>query len=338
MESDALPKTEIKITYHAPKFFHRVIANLIDILLFALSFFCLFLSLRWIIQSTPHFNDVNSKMNQIKIDSGLYIENSKGEIRDVITYVGLVDLDSYAKVVYARNSIEQFLSYCEEVCDKDTAKEIKNSYDEHRLDDNLKDKNNEPYFIKNDDSIVIKNTDCKATNIEYFNNFYTPFIDDVLQGYLLTSVPNYYDYTKYMSNMLFYIELPISYLVSGILIYFVPTLIFKRGRKTFGKAIYHIGLVDARMLNPTFAWSFARFAMFYFLELILSMFTFGIPYLVSFSLMAFSKHRQGFPDYMLGLREVDTSDHKIFFDYDEITLDELKHSKTPVNFKIRDEI
>ncbi len=338
MENNNLPKTEIKITYRPPKFFHRCIANLIDILLFALSFFCLFLSLRGIIQSTPSFNKVNDNMNQIKLDSGLYIENSKGEIRDVITYVGLVDLESYAKVVYAKNAIDTFLSYSEEVCDDKTADEIKKSYDDHRLNEKLIDKNNEPYFIKNEEGIVIKNPDCKATNMEYFTNFYTPYIDDILQGYLLTSVPNYYDYTKYMSNMLFYVELPIAYLVSGVLIYFVPIIIFKRGRKTFGKAIYHIGLVDSRMLNPTFARSFARFAMFYFLELILSMFTFGIPYLVSFSLMAFSKHKQGFPDYMLGLREVDTSEHKIFFDYDEITLDELKHSKTPVNFKIRDEI
>ena len=105
----------------------------------------------------------------------------------------------------------------------------------------------------------------------------------------------------------------------------MPPLFFKRGRKTLGKALYHIGLVDDRVLSPTF-WRFsARFLIFLFAELLLSLFTLGIPYIISFSLMAFSKKRQGFPDYMLHLYEIDTSKANIYMDYVEAELKNELH-------------
>jgi hypothetical protein len=103
---------------------------------------------------------------------------------------------------------------------------------------------------------------------------------------------------------------------------------------TLGKALYHIGLVDSRYLNVKWGRFFARFAIFYFAELLLSLVTFGIPFIISFSLMAFSKKKQGFPDYMLGIEEVDTSRNKIYKSLDEITLESLNKRKQPVDFHL----
>ena len=107
----------------------------------------------------------------------------------------------------------------------------------------------------------------------------------------------------------------------------------RRGRKTIGKAIYHIGLVDDRLLAPTYARFTARFAILLFAELILSVFSFGIPYIISFSLMAFSKRKQGFPDYMLHLYEVDTSKANIYLDYVEAQLKNELHGEA-IDFKM----
>ena len=134
--------------------------------------------------------------------------------------------------------------------------------------------------------------------------------------------------------MLLFADLLPAYLITGILVYYVPTLFFVRGRRTLGKALYQIGLVDSRVLNPTVARATARFAIFYLAELCLSLATFGIPYLISFSLMVFSKRRQGFPDYMLGLTEIDMSRTKIYKTMGEAEMDKINTYKEPVDFKV----
>ena len=94
-------------------------------------------------------------------------------------------------------------------------------------------------------------------------------------------------------------------------------------------------LLQTLIMNiaPSF-WRFtARFAIFFFGELILSLFTFGIPYIISFSIMAFSKDKQGFPDYMLRLHEVDTSKANIYMDYVEAELKNELHGEA-IDFRM----
>ena len=77
-----------------------------------------------------------------------------------------------------------------------------------------------------------------------------------------------------------------------------------------------------------------RFVIFFFLEILLSLVTFGVPLFVSFSLMAFSKKKQTFHDYMLGIEEVDVESSKIYYSKDEIF--SVKESKYDVkNFKLK---
>ncbi len=328
----------LEISYRKPKFWHRVIANLIDFLLLVLVFFVLFISCRAIVQSTSTYKEKDAELKQMRLDSGLYYESEEYGVRDIIAYLNLVDLSSYVKMTRAESAINTFLSYCDEVCEPEKAAEIRETYDTERLDtETFSDDNGVAYFVYDTDGeTIIRNSECSATNQEYFDNFYTYYIDEVLHGYLVIAIPNYYELTKYESNMLIYAEILPSYLVAGVLIYYVPTLFFRKGRKTLGKAIYHIGLIDKRFLNPTWKRSLARFLIFYFFEYLLSVFTFGIPLIISFSLMAFSKNRQGFPDYMLSLMEIDTSNYRIFDSYDEITIDRLTNKKEPVDFKQHD--
>ena len=103
---------------------------------------------------------------------------------------------------------------------------------------------------------------------------------------------------------------------------------------TLGKALYHIGLIDDRMLSPSFGRFTARFAIFFFGELILSLFSFGIPYIVSFTMMAFSKRKQGFPDYMLHLYEIDTTKANIYMDYVEAELKNELHGEA-IDFRMK---
>jgi hypothetical protein len=48
--------------------------------------------------------------------------------------------------------------------------------------------------------------------------------------------------------------------------------------------------------------------------------------------MVFSKKKQGFPDYMLNLQEIDTSKTKIYNSLDEAKIDQITPHKKGIDF------
>ena len=326
------PHYEIHYTY--PKFHRRVFANLLDFLCFALCFALLFLGVRAITTVMPGYVETDNELLAIRKDSGLYHVEGK-DSTDIVSYL---DEDSngytgYAKMSLAENAINTFIAYVGNESGDEARNTVQKDYDEWRLDASLTFEG-VSYFIKDDEGSIVRNKDaCKADNETYFKNVYGKYIDDRCQGYLLTLVPRYLEVTRFESNILLFVEIPVAYLIAGVLVYLVPPLFFKNGRMTLGKFAYQIGLCDSRLLSCTWKRYLARWAIFFFGELFLSLFTFGIPCLVSFSLMAFSKKKQGFPDYMLGLFEVDLSHDKLYRSYEEISVDGIDGDKKPVDFK-----
>ncbi len=329
------PEEKLEIQYANPKFWHRCVANLIDFLIALVIFFLVFLAARGIVRATPDYKDKDAQLYDAQVGSGLYVDDADWGVLDVVSYLNRVDYTGYIRMISAQDTIEVFFSFCDERCDPEVAQEIRDSYDEARLSDTFVDQYGQHYFVVNEETneIIINRDVYNVIGAQsYFDNFYTYYINEVLQGYLIVAVPNYYDLTKYMSNVLIYAEILPAFCFAGVLTWYVPTWIFRRGWKTFGKAIYHIGLVDKRLLNPPWWKELIRFLIFFFFELVLSVFTFGIPIIISFTMMAFDRNKQGFPDYMLSLVEVSTADNKIFFDYDEIRVDKTRSAREPVNF------
>lgn len=317
----------VEVKYTRAKLHRRVLANLVDILIFVLLFIGSFIGLRSLVVGSSTYQQNETQLISIKKDSGIFINDSSGALRDVITVFNNDDaLSMGQKKNKAKNAITTFFEYAEEVCSTEVYLTMTKEYDDFRLE--LKE--GETYYF------VIDNGEIKETGelleSKYYENVYAKYIDKYCQAYLVKYIPHYYDLTKYMSNMLIFCEIAPSYLVSGILTYFVPPLFFRKGKKTLGKALYKIGLVDSRLLNCTYPRFFARFAIFYFGELLLSLLSFGLPYIVSFSIMVFSKKKQGFPDYMLDLQEVDTSKAKIYNSLEEAKVDQITPHKKAIDF------
>jgi uncharacterized RDD family membrane protein YckC len=353
-------KNEIKLEYYTPPFYRRVLANVIDVIFFLLAFVALFIGVREIVTSTSEYKTNIVAMAQIKVDSCLYIPDSLNTISKISEYIEaeekvlpedikeVVDIVSVlnntnlfgtiAQFDGAQASIAGFHSYCAEVCTPESYAIIIADYENFMLSDELVDKDGNHYFIKDVDEKIIKNPDCTERDAVIYSKGYATYIDEHAQGYLLTSVPSYYEYSRYLSNMLLFLEIPISYSISGLLIFLLPVLIFRRGRMTFGKAIYRIGSVDANFFSPKIGRTLARFFIFYFAELILSLLTFGVPFIISFSLMVFSKKKQGFPDYMLGILEVDCYRTKIFMSKEEVALKGINTHSKAVDFKVREKL
>lgn len=328
------PVKKIEIHYVRALFHRRVLANLIDFLLFIVAFLSLFMLVRYIVTSTPAYKVKEDELSRLRLDSSLYVEVN-GEQQDIVTYLNSQDIAASEKYNRGYSTIEEFISFAYLKGGNELGDEILENFQNCMLDENMTFEGQQMYISDLASSLGIKrNPDCKANYQEYYNRAISPYIDEQCQGYLVSSIPGYFENTKYISNMLIFVELPISYCIGGILIYLIPTLIFRRGRKTIGKAIYKIGLVDSTtLLNPKFSKSLARFAIFFFAELLLAPFTLCIPFIISVSLMGFSKKRQGFPDYLLNLQEVDNSRERIYFSKNEIIVESMNSNKKPVDFE-----
>ena len=346
----------LRVEYTRPKFWHRCMANFVDFFIMLATFLGLFVGIRAIVQNTPSYKTSLARMGQIQIQSGLYIDSDSGETAtknmDIIyycdtylaTYGQYYDINEEITDPKTKNAtvivgLQKFFNYCskEENCPSERYAELLVYFDEARLNPTLNDVH---YYIKNEENKIVPNETIAsvAKNAEaYYKNVFKPFIEKKCIPFLSSNVTEYRKLSKIDYNYLLFLELPVAYALAGILTYLVPPLFFRRGRKTLGKALYHIGLIDGRVLSPTIPRFLARFAIFFFGELILSLFSFGIPYIISFSLMAFSKKKQGFPDYMLGLYEIDTSKANIYMDYVEASLKNELHGKA-IDFKMEERL
>lgn len=341
----------VNINYTQPRFWHRVMANFIDFFLLLLTGLLLFVGVRATVVNTSIHKAADQTILETQLNSGLYVKdtNANDQIIDVIAYIekyyalygsnfeGTPDGDKLpeeriGRAVYAINS---FINYCndESRVSNERYQDLLYYYDSIRLETTTSDGIH--YFIKDGDNIVLNET--LSSNPEkrklYYENIYVSLIEKKYLPFLTTNVKPYSEAYRVIFNAFVFVEFPIAYVLAAILVYYVPPLFFRRGRKTLGKAIYHIGLVDDRLLSPSIGRFSARFAILLFAELILSLVSFGIPYIISFSMMAFSKRKQGFPDYMLHLYEVDTSKANIYLDYVEAQLKNELHGEA-IDFRM----
>lgn len=337
----------VSVNYTQPKFWHRCMANLVDFVLFVGMFIALFIAARAIVGVTPDFKRAENRIAEIQVnESGLYMYDAlnEGKIVDIVYYSNkylstygndFEGKDTTGRIGKVVHSINQFMEYCSDstIVPTERYKELVGYYDSIRLD--TVNKEGIHYFVKDGDKIVPNEAlSSDAEKRQYFyKDVYAKFIEKTCLPFLTANVTEYRELYRVEFNYLVFVELPSAYLLAGVLVYFIPPLFFRRGRMTLGKALYRIGLIDDRMLSPSFGRFTARFAILLFGELFLSLFTFGIPYIISFSLMAFSKHRQGFPDYMLHLYEIDTSKANIYLNYVEAALKNELHGEA-VDFKM----
>ena len=342
-ENDILNQ-QIEIQYRIPKLFNRVLANLVDIIIFVFLFVGIFLGVRGIIKNTDYYKTAKENYENACIESGLYKKTDKNIVVDLITYIS--NNSSYTakgKRSASEKALDQFYNvYLPSIVDNDTYFEILEEKKEYFLSDSLKPKEEDissvPFFIE-DQNEVIANPELEhfpGVDAMYYAECYKPFIDKYSLRQFQSYSEEYRSNVTKVSNLLIFTSIPIAYVTSGLLVWFVPPLFFIRGRKTLGKALYHMGLIQSNFYSISNGKWIVRFLIFFFGEMILSVATLGIPFIVSFTMMLTTKHKQGFPDYMLGIYEVDTSNNKIYKNEAELTLDNLNTHKEPIDFKMKD--
>ena len=319
----------INIEYERPRLSRKFFSKVVDALLFALIFLLSFISIRAIYSSTTSYKNSVSTLEEIRLNSGIYVEKDDNII-NVSTFVYQDKKMSYGqKEEYLEKALNNFLNYIKSY-DENSYKKVIEDLNTFKLSDSLIYQN-KPLFIEKDNEII-KNDGIPAQI--YVENFYTIYIDTNCNGFLSTEIKEYYQNTKYLSDLNIFLNIPLSIVISSLLIYFLPPIIFKRGRKTIGMLIYHISLVDENLLAVPFKSWILKFLIFYFLEFILSIFTLAIPLLISASMMLFSKNKQTFSEYMMKIQEIDDQNNKVYYSKNEAIKDNL--NKDPVSkFRLR---
>ena len=308
-----------EIEYYRPKFTRKLAASFMDAFIFSL------LSLLFVVISkaigdvTPTYKQNSSELDTIKLDSGLFLEDNDGLVRDVVTIYNL-DTETNSSVVEKEvvNSINNFFTYVDNNLSHELYESILKEYDELRLDQKLiysYEGNTYKLFIQKDGKVV-KNNEVVIPSKSYIS-FYKDYIDNYALGYFHSKIDRVVTLEKYFSYVMA-IEVIVGVLVGSIINYYVFPLIFRRNRYTLGRLTYKIGLVNKDVLHVSFGQFTLRFLIIFFLEIALSFVTFGIPIIFSFTMSLVTKKKQYFHDYLLGIEEVDLQDNQVYYSKDEV--------------------
>ena len=308
-----------EIEYYRPKFTRKLAASFMDAFIFSL------LSLLFVVISkalgdvTPTYKQNSSELDTIKLDSGLFLEDNDGLVRDVVTIYNL-DTETNSSVVEKEvvNSINNFFTYVDNNLSQELYESMIKEFDELRLDQNLiysYEGKTYKLFIQKDGKVV-KNNEVVIPSKSYIS-FYKNYIDNYALGYFHSKIDRVVTLEKYFSYVMA-IEVIVGVLVGSIINYYVFPLIFRRNRYTLGRLTYKIGLVNKDVLHVSFGQFTLRFLIIFFLEIALSFVTFGIPIIFSFTMSLVTKKKQYFHDYLLGIEEVDLQDNQVYYSKDEV--------------------
>lgn len=121
----------------------------------------------------------------------------------------------------------------------------------------------------------------------------------------------------------------LSLFISLCVVFLIPPMFFKRGRQTLGLRLMKIGILTSDAVPPSWKRTLARGLILVLVEFMLSLFSFFIPFLVSFTMAMVRKDKQAFHDYMTGTYLVDVSETPVYLSKQEY-LGEITR-KTPLD-------
>lgn len=311
----------IELDYPKAKYSRRVLAFMFDMLSVAVMSSLLLLGTRAIAERQPAFIEALETRERLQTASSLYVLNTDNKL-DLITDYHADDTNYDDVNSEYETTLVSFYTNPEFFPQDDSASGIA-LYNAQKIGDTAIDGN---YFIYGDaeQTQIIANPDYSA---EKMNGFYIIAIEDIAYSYL-NSHP---DYQAASRVILFYSNLfilPISIVFSLLVFELAVPLIFSRGKQTFGRKIFKLGLVTANAVSPKAGRFLLKFSIFLFIEVIGSLFTFGLPLIFSVSMFFFSKSNQSFSDYMLGIYTVDVEIKMIYKSLEEY---EERHSAASFN-------
>lgn len=291
---------EVILEYEKPQLYKRVFSNIIDmILVFIVSVSLISLSLS-IYNKSESYTNSNKIMNDVKIQSGFY-----KEIDDTLIFL-TDELESATEKTYEEkyNTIKN-ITYTFFLDESGTFFEGNGIQIWHEI------------ISKSDLFELVDGKYEKRDGVSDLRayEFYKKFVDENILGYISKNI-NYIDAARTIIIVQIVIFLA-SFFLSIIIFYLIIPFIFYRGKKSIGRLIFKIAFVDFQGISASSARFLGKFALFFFIEVVLSIFTFGIPLFISISMLGFSKSGQCLSEYLSGVYAISSDNKKIYKNVEE---------------------
>lgn len=244
----------------------RYAGSLIDFLLFILFFylFTLFFS-NVIVPNNPTYQANSEKMNEIMLSSGLFEENSKGDIVDIDDNYDEVLTEFYKTYPYVDANKDHFLSY-------EDAKRKSGLF--HEVSDGV--------FVVNEDASELD------LGIFYTSQLYNAKVS--LFNY--SDYKNYYDYND---NLIYWGSIGCIVLSSAIFYLILPLCL--KG-KSIGRLIFRMELLSQDDKPASIMQRIIRYIAFLMIVVLMSLWLYFIPLGINLIIYFIDKKNRGIPDLL----------------------------------------
>lgn len=356
----------LHIEYERPISTNRLYSAVVDFFVAVVVILLLVFSSNAIVKTTDFYKTNQGIIDGTKISSRLYDYDASNKLQ-IVSNVLVVSGDQSASIVKTKlirvlegdelTSIKEnrygFFDFCYYVESKNAAdlkdfyKEHRDAYDKERIQF-MNPYTNKPMFkyVYDDDGNVkyfedkifdfegnVIATDLRPLIVEtgngkmdeYNDHFYKAFIKRCPNS--LIRIPEYFASTQEMSTVMLSALIPAPIILGIVIVYFVPGLIFRRGRKSLGKLIFKIGIIDKNGFSPKFG-RYALRSLIILGECILF-----IPAVVSLTMLIFSKKMLTLHDLIMKMNVVETKENKIYFDGLDAFLANQEVEKQPIEFE-----
>jgi len=309
LKSEIPGKTPTTLEYYKAPFGKRIFAFFFDAILMALVSLGLFAASRAILENSSSYRSAFQTYVNISTDSGLYVYKETEDNLVMITtyYSGNTYAEQNQKEEAALKNYYTLSEFFPEGNGLSLYQKDKIGDSRIGASDDL------AYFIQNENSEIVANP---SYSDEKMHAFYVDAVNRAITYF--NNVDAYVGASKTLSLGINFIIIPVSLSLSFIVFEFLlPLIFFRRGWQTLGMKIFNLSLLASNALSPKFKVFLVRFLWMFFVELLLSMVTFGVPLIVSFSMFAFRKDGQNFHDYMSGTYMVDSSEQSVYLSVQE---------------------
>lgn len=318
----------MEASYKKASYRNRLFAYALDLLLMIVTALFLMLGAHPIVTNSDFYKEANSNINQLEMSTGLYVERSDGVVQLMCDFHAIqVDGDYELYANKFDQVLTEFYSNSAILSEigVENGMEIYNNYKipEGQTSSKL--------FIYKDASHLEIIPQETATYKDLYN-FYCEIMSNTASKYVM-SLDEYISNSRVISLSFIFLELALPIVISSLIYELVIPLCLRRGKKTLGKLIFKLSVVDARGLSCTWTRYILRYLLLLFIETIMSVVALLIPLIVSFSMFVFSKAGQSFHDYVTNTYVVEAPTKSICLTEDEFR----KKVKDDENFTLNKE-
>ncbi len=306
-----MEKQEVKndgtldVEYESAKLYKRWFAFFIDLILAFIIGLMLSTAIGKITTLVPAYTNIVEERYELEKLSGLY--DDKGNL--ILLNVRKSESTVTQKKDVLKSTLEAF--YQNESYFGGDAPTYYNEYQLRKKEAVTSE--GKPLFVPSleNDKVFVEST----MSDQIYYDFYDQEFEKYAIAYLSLNV-DFTDATNLL-NRISIIELAISLSLGYSLTFLIVPFIIKRGRRTLGMYLFKISVISSDALNVTGKTLLARNLLLLLVGFWLSIFTFGLPWIVSVTIMHLTKTKQDFFDYVTNTYVVESGKKDVYLNYAE---------------------